>query len=113
MQKNAEIDAIVESRHADPFHVLGPHPVPGGWAIRFFLPYATDASILTVGSVPEKIFPAVKLRPAGFFEAFWPSEQQNAPTPTSYKIQSRTADGNVTVRYDTYAFPYLLSEFDL
>ncbi|GAC1661505.1 MAG: 1,4-alpha-glucan branching protein GlgB [Candidatus Acidiferrum sp.] len=113
LQKNAEIDAILDARHADPFHVLGPHPAPGGWAIRFFLPYATDASVLTVGSVPEKIFPAVKLRPAGFFEAFWPSEQPNAPAPASYKIQSRTGESNTTLTHDSYAFPYLLSEFDL
>jgi len=56
---------------------------------------------------------AVKLRPEGFFEATWPSSQAVAPAPASYKIRGRTHQGEPFEIYDPYAFPYLLTEFDL
>lgn len=38
----AQLDALVAGRHADPFSLLGPHPLstPDGnrWVIRFFRP---------------------------------------------------------------------------
>jgi 1,4-alpha-glucan branching enzyme len=118
--KNAQIDALLGGRHADPFAVLGPHPVNGSWAVRFFLPWAAEASIAIKGVAvegstvpPVKVSDAAKLRLEGFFEAIWPSNQSNAPAPASYKIQGRTHYGEPFEIYDTYAFPYLLSEFDL
>ena len=60
-----------------------------------------------------KIVDAVKLRDEGFFEALWPSGQSVPPAPGSYKIQGRTYHGETFEMYDTYSFPYLLSEFDL
>jgi 1,4-alpha-glucan branching enzyme len=119
---HAEVDALLNGRHTDPFALLGPHPVPGGWAIRFFLPWAQDASIAIVsggdGAGPAarktiKIADAVKLRPDGFFEALWPSNQSAPPAPGSYKIQGRNDRGENFEIYDTYSFPYFLSEFDL
>jgi 1,4-alpha-glucan branching enzyme len=119
---HAGIDALLNGRHTDPFALLGPHPVPGGWAIRFFLPWAQDASIAIVsggdGARPAarktiKIADAVKLRPDGFFEALWPSNQSAPPAPGSYKIQGRNDRGENFEIYDTYSFPYFLSEFDL
>jgi len=118
-QLAAEIDALLRGRHTDPFALLGPHPVADGWAIRFFLPWAAEASIVFSGGADRapvaavKVLNAVKLRPQGFFEAIWPSNQSSAPAPSSYKIQGRTHSGDPFETYDTYAFPYLLSEFDL
>ena len=40
------INALLAARNADPFGCLGPHPVANGWAIRFFLPWASEASIV-------------------------------------------------------------------
>src|SRR6202030_3849874 len=118
---NAEIDALLNGRHTDPFALLGPHPVPGGWVIRFFIPWAAEASIAIGGnSAPGgpvlnsmKVTDAVKIRPEGFFEALWPSNQSAPPAPGSYKIQGRTHHGEAFEMYDAYSFPYLLSEFDL
>ena len=39
------IDALIRGHHSDPFALLGPHPVSGGWTIRFFLPWAAEAGI--------------------------------------------------------------------
>ncbi len=114
------IAALVVGRNSDPFSLLGPHPVSGGWAIRFFLPWAAEASIALHSAAAErppiamaKVVDAVKLRPEGFFEASFLSSQTTAPAPGSYKIRYRTHHGEEHEVYDTYAFPYSISEFDL
>jgi len=117
---NAQIDALLAARHSDPFALLGPHPVKDGWAVRFFLPWADATSIslkppAVEGTTlaPAKVTNAVKLRPEGFFEATWPSNQASPPAPGSYKIQGRTHEGIPFETYDPYAFPPVLTEFDL
>jgi 1,4-alpha-glucan branching enzyme len=114
------IDALVMGKNSEPFSVLGPHPISGGWAIRFFLPWADEASISLNSSggerppmVTAKMVDAVKLRPQGFFEATFLSGQTTPPAPSSYKIHYRTHHGEEHEVYDTYAFPYSISEFDL
>jgi 1,4-alpha-glucan branching enzyme len=117
VKNDVEIDALLNGRHTDPFALLGPHPVPGGWVIRFFIPWAAEASIDIAPGQPVlnsmKITDAVKIRPEGFFEALWPSNQSAPPAPGSYKIRGRTHHGEAFEMYDAYSFPYLLSEFDL
>jgi len=115
-----QIDALLAARHSDPFALLGPHPVKDGWAVRFFLPWADATSIslkpLAVegaAPAPAKVTDAVKLRSEGFFEATWPSGQTSPPAPGSYKIQGRTHEGVPFETYDPYAFPPVLTEFDL
>src|SRR5947207_1966266 len=117
---DAQIDAFLAARHADPFALMGPHPTEGNWAVRFFLPWAAEASIslrppAIEGATlpPAKVTDAVKLRPEGFFEATWPSNQSAPPAPGSYKIQGRTHFGESFEIFDPYAFPVVLSEFDL
>jgi len=114
------IDSIVAGRNADPFSVLGPHRTGEGWAIRFFLPWADQASValrgVTVNQLtvpPPVLMEAAKLRPEGFFEAIFPTQQANPPAPSSYKLLGRNHQGETFELYDTYAFPYLLTEFDL
>ncbi len=117
---NAQIDAILAAHHSDPFSFLGPHPVDGNWTVRLFIPWAAEACIslrppaiegATIS--PAKVTDAVELRPEGFFEATWPSTQSHAPAPGSYKIQGRTHYGEPFEIYDPYAFPCVLTEFDL
>src|SRR5229473_1181290 len=117
---DAQIDALLAARHADPFSFLGPHPVDGNWTVRFFLPWAAHACISLTPPAIEggtlsraKVTDAVKLRPEGFFEATWPSNQSAPPAPGSYKIQGRTHYGESFEIFDPYSFPVVLSEFDL
>src|SRR5712692_981187 len=79
---NSQIDAILAARYSDPFALLGPHPNGGNWTVRFFLPWAAEACISLkpppvngAALPPAKVADAVKLRPEGFFEATWPSQQ--------------------------------------
>jgi 1,4-alpha-glucan branching enzyme len=112
---DAKVDALVAGKNADPFGILGPHPHPSGWAIRFFIPWAAEASVVFKNPAisPAKIADAVKLRPEGFFEAVWPSNQTTAPEVGSYKIQGRTHAGGSFEIFDPYAFPFFLTDFDL
>ena len=117
---DSQIDALTGGYFSDPFSLLGPHPIAEGWAIRFLLPWAAEASVALKGVTveqhtiaPTKLTDAAKLRPEGFFEARLPSQQTGAPAAASYKIVGRTHSGEAFEIYDPYAFPYLLSEYDL
>jgi 1,4-alpha-glucan branching enzyme len=116
----SQIDALVAARHSDPFALLGPHPVNGAWAVRFFIPWAEEAflslkppAIEGAPLPPAKFSDASKLHPEGFFEALWPSNQADPPAAASYKIAGRTQYGESFEIYDPYAFPCVLTEFDL
>ncbi|PYU13275.1 MAG: hypothetical protein DMG37_10870, partial [Acidobacteria bacterium] len=102
----SQVNAVVNGRHSDPFAFLGPHPVDGGCAVRFFLPWAEEARIYLQQptsdnvSVPApKIVEASKLRYEGFFEAILPPGETNAPAPSAYKIRCRNYYGE---SFDTY-----------
>src|SRR5229473_2629347 len=109
------IDALIIGRNSDPFALLGPHNIetPSGhrWVIRAFHPGAISATVRFTDS--RTTIEANKLRPEGFFEATLPETQQDRPAPASYRIQYRFASGATHEQYDTYAFPFVLSEFDL
>jgi 1,4-alpha-glucan branching enzyme len=61
----AEISAIIEARHDDPFALLGPHALPGGGTVlRAFIPGAETLSAEAAGGT----IPLTRLHPAGFFE---------------------------------------------
>ncbi len=113
-QTDQAIDALVIGRHSDPFALLGPHDVetPTGhrWVIRMFHPGALSAAVRFIES--QTVIEATKLRPEGFFEATLPDTQQERPAPASYRLQYQFPSGTHD-QYDTYAFPFLLSEFDL
>ena len=112
---DSQIDALIAGRNADPFAVLGPQPVEGSgarrWVIRTFQPGAVAASIIFSGSAVA--IEAKKIRPEGFFEAALPDSFRDRPDPGKYRIRFQTDAGTSFERYDAYAFPYLLSEFDL
>src|SRR5215470_13501163 len=69
---HSQIDALVGGRHSDPFSLLGPHAMDGGWAVRFFLPWAAEARLSLQPQSSENAQPAstnlveaVKLRNEG------------------------------------------------
>ena len=114
-QIESQIDALLNGRQSDPFAVLGPQPAetPAGrrWVIRFFHPGIASASVVVSGL--RDAIEAKKVRPEGLFEAELPETYKDRPDPANYRILFRTSSGESFERYDTYAFPYLLSEFDL
>jgi 1,4-alpha-glucan branching enzyme len=110
-QEWQRIKAIAAGRNADPFAILGPHFDNGHWRIRFFLPWAKQASLAFKSHTD--VFAARQLHAHGFFEAVLPSSFTLPVIPGSYRIQAQTHDGESFEWADAYAFPYLLSDFDL
>ncbi len=114
-QLGASVSALLHARQADPFAVLGPHPfeTPEGrrWVVRFFQPSAAQAELLVAGHADPIV--ADKVRQEGLFEAVLPQVSELAPAPSSYRIRVQNGYGDSWEYHDTYAFPFLLTEFDL
>ena len=105
-------DRILRAEHWDPFQFLGPHPVKDrgrtGTVIRAFLPEAEEAVLLLNGP-EDKAVPMSRVHEAGLYEATLP----HCPGPSEYRLRVRTRWGHVIERHDPYAFPPLMSDFDL
>jgi 1,4-alpha-glucan branching enzyme len=109
------VSALLSARNPDPFGILGPHPIdtPEGrrWVVRFFQPRATEAQLVLQGHAEP--LPARKVREEGLYEVTLQIISETAPAPSSYRLRYKTEYGEVFEHHDAYAFPYLLSEFDL
>ncbi len=113
------LEHIVRAEDSDPFQILGPHWIERDGkrvlAIRVFRPGASEATILwRTGAT----FGSTKLEPEGLFEAIvQPDAAQigvgDAVFPSAYRVRFRFVDGNTLETLDPYAFPPLLSDFDL
>jgi 1,4-alpha-glucan branching enzyme len=118
LQKATEL--IVRGQHSDPFAVLGPHWTEQdgkkSLAIRVIHPNAVEVTVLW-GKKAES-HRAVRIHPDGVFEAQIPAsgtgKSQSEPVaPGAYRLQIRFSDGNVFETFDPYAFPPVLTEYDL
>jgi 1,4-alpha-glucan branching enzyme len=105
-----EIQQIVRGEHPDPFRWLGPRPVPGlagsERSVQLFDPHADEAWLVSSGE--EQPIPMQRLDAEGLFQA----TLGDARVPTSYRVRTRYGD-TVVERFDAYAFPSTLSDFDL
>jgi 1,4-alpha-glucan branching enzyme len=99
----AEAYAIVEGRHSDPFHYLGPHIENNRAVVRAFLPQASD-----VEAIDEHGHSAVlaRLHDAGLFAGTLPHGA------TRYQLRARFGDTVVDLQ-DPYRFLPILTDFDL
>ncbi len=114
-----EIELILRAEHSDPFRILGPHPVEVDGrklaAIRAFLPRAKDVAIVFDNGSPP--CPAMPIHPEGFFEAIVPLKElgtsPDSVNPCAYRLRVTYPDGACQEIHDPYAFPPLLTDFDL
>jgi len=115
-----DIELIVRGEHSDPFAVLGPHWTEQdgkkSLAIRVFRPNAAEVTVLWGKKAePQR---TTRIHPDGVFEARIPTSgtektQSEAVAPDGYRVQFRFSDGNIFETYDPYAFPPVLTEYDL
>ncbi len=115
-----EIDSIAGATHSEPFQVLGPHWVERNGkpalAIRAYHPGAREVHVLwRRGAVP---FAAKRIHPDGLFEAILLPEAPvlipgQTVNPTAYGLEFTFVDGTRVQMHDPYAFPPLLSDYDL
>ena len=114
------VENLAQGLHADPFGILGPHRIERdgrtALAIRAIRPGATSLEI--VWSADRKAYPATRIHPDGVFEALLPLElpgfrPDQAIAPSQYRLHSRFADDREIETCDPYAFPLVLSDYDL
>jgi 1,4-alpha-glucan branching enzyme len=124
-----EIDQIARADHSDPFRVLGPHWIERDGklrlAIRGFRPGAKEMQV--VWSASGETLLAAQIHSAGLFEALVPEPVQfetgKAIPPDAYRLRFRFEPAEsgaepvhempVYEAYDAYAFPPLLTDYDL
>ena len=106
-----EIKQIVESRHQDPFQVLGPHLIDykgkKSLVIRAFSPDA-ELIYLLPADHPDIKHPMKKIHPDGFFEAILPEEKR----AFRYRFHIIDKEGTARTCYDPYSFLPIISEYD-
>lgn len=104
-----DVDRLIAGTHWAPHSVLGPHAttIDGRpcLAIRAWLPQVKDVEVVS-DSILRRM---TLIREEGLYEALLPDTTQ-AP---SYKLRVTHHDGAVAEIHDPYAFPPLLTDFDL
>ena len=107
-----QIERLFRAEEGDPCSILGPHPETRAGqsitVIRAFLPEATAATVMVDDSHPYPI-PMDSIHPHGFFEAVCKSDVWRV----GYQIRIMDERGKTVERHDPYAFPPLLSDYDL
>jgi 1,4-alpha-glucan branching enzyme len=102
-QLSPEAYAIVEGRHSDPFHYLGPHQENDKMVVRTFLPEAGE--VAAVGEHGE-VAKLERIHDAGLFAGALPNGSAR------YHLRARFGANTVDLE-DPYRFPPILSDFDL
>jgi 1,4-alpha-glucan branching enzyme len=115
-----QIQALARAEWGDPFSLLGPHWIERDgkrWlALRAFRKGATEAKVVWKSN--GAAHPAGQIHPDGVFEAVLTAEsaglRDGEPvTPDAYRWRLRLADGTEFECYDPYAFPPVLTDYDL
>jgi len=105
---------LVEGNEENPFEILGPHVVSNSGrrllAVRAFLPHSVQAWVVDPGH-GEEARPMRRIHPAGLFEAICPLS--DGKEPPQYLIRAADKAGKHSTMYDPYAFPPLLTDYDL
>jgi 1,4-alpha-glucan branching enzyme len=112
MFQQEDLDRLLAGTHWNPRAILGPHRsiIDGKpcLIIRAWLPYAARVDVLPE-DLAEPPVPMTRLHDAGLFEAIAP---ESTPIP-SYRLRVTEHDSTVAELHDPYAFPPILTEFDL
>ena len=106
-----EIKNLVSGELADPFTLLGAHPVSLGKgpavAVRAFLPGARTVTVLDL--VPDREVKTRLVDKHGLFEAVLPGKMEILP----YRLKVNFGAGTISTFYDCYSFRPVLTEYDL
>jgi 1,4-alpha-glucan branching enzyme len=101
----AEMHAILEGTHGDPFAVLGQHATSHGWVVRVSHPEAVSVSVLDLDH-PGTEIESLRVHEAGLFEA-------RLDAPITYALRFNFRDGARHVARDPYSFQSDFGEMDL
>ncbi len=108
-----KVGLLLDGRYENPFELLGPHEVEvsgrKALAVRAYLPHTDQAWV--VDGRHEITRPMRRIHPAGLFEAICPPREDDGRP--HYKLRIAENGGERREMHDPYAFPQLLSDFDL
>jgi len=106
-----EAQRLVAGELADPFAVLGAHPIMSdgepGVVVRTFLPGARNVAVLDLS--PGQEVPTGKVDSRGLFEAVLKGETKIFP----YRLKVDFDTDLISTFYDCYSFEPVLTEYDL
>ncbi|ABM52676.1 carbohydrate-binding module 48 family protein [Burkholderia mallei NCTC 10247] len=102
----ADIDALLDARHPDPFACLGPHRVGDATVVRTLLPGALRVRAIAAGG--GVLGELRQVDPAGCFAGALPDGQERGEQPR-YRLSIDWPDARQDVE-DAYAFGTLLDE---
>jgi 1,4-alpha-glucan branching enzyme len=110
-----DIALLLRAENRDPFRLLGPHVIEDGeerhLVVRGFFPQAKQASIILQDHADA--LPARRIAADGLFEADLPIYPHLPISPDIYQWRVEEEGQLAREIHDTYAFPPLLSDFDL
>jgi 1,4-alpha-glucan branching enzyme len=98
-----EAYAVIEGRHSDPFHYLGPHVEGDVPVVRVFLPDAEGVAVIDEQGRERDL---ERIHAAGLFEGRLGNDGRR------YRVRARYGEREIEID-DPYRFPPILSEFDL
>jgi len=110
VEKN--IALLMRAELSDPCALLGPHTVEEGdtrVVIRTMQPYAESVDVV----IGDAVLRADRTHADGLFTALLPAGVSALPGPDEYRLRIRWHDGNMIETPDAYAFPPVLTPFDL
>ncbi|MCC6492213.1 MAG: 1,4-alpha-glucan branching protein GlgB [Pirellulales bacterium] len=109
------INPVIYGYHENPFEVLGPHEIEQNGrralAVRAYLPQSQQVWLVDPREGQAK--PMRRIHPAGLFEAICGPEIHNVNEGRTYQFRAIDASGRQVTLHDPYAFPPLLSGYDL
>ncbi len=108
-----KVGQLIDGRYENPFELLGPHEVEisgrKALAVRAFLPNTDQAWVVDGRHAVSR--PMQRIHPAGLYEAICPAPEE-AGRP-KYMLRVAENGGENKLMHDPYAFPHLLSDYDL
>ncbi len=106
---DADVAAIVEGRHGDPFAVLGPHwAADGTLSVRVFWPGAAACNVVDCDTGKQAASLAL-LHPAGFFAGAIPRRKKAFP----YRLDLWDGANAAWQAEDAYRFSPVLGDLDV
>ena len=106
---------MIHGYHENPFDVLGPHPIEQdgrqALAVRAYLPESKQVWLLDPKHGLSQ--PMRRIHPAGLYEAICPTGVHDEHLGNTYQLRTENETGEQVTMHDPYAFPPLLSDYDL
>ena len=108
-----KVGQLIDGRYENPFELLGPHEVEisgrRALAVRAFLPHTDQAWVVDGRHAVSR--PMQRIHPAGLYEAICPAPEETGRP--KYMLRVAENGGENRLMHDPYAFPHLLSDYDL